>query len=60
MVIPFLRLGLQRGPTGPPGPAGAEISREDMVKEFKKLVKSAAAKRAKKIVKEQVTYSNPQ
>lgn len=45
---------LQRGPPGPQGPPGAEVTKDDMVKEFKKMVKQAAEKRARKIIKAKV------
>ena len=47
-------LYLQQGPTGPRGPPGAEITKEDMTREFKKMVKQAANKRARKIIKAKV------
>ncbi|XP_067945880.1 adipolin-like [Watersipora subatra] len=44
---------IMRGATGPRGPPGAEMTKEDITKEFKSMVKSAANKRARKIVKAQ-------
>ncbi|XP_070207980.1 adipolin-like [Littorina saxatilis] len=41
-----------RGPPGPTGPPGAEMTKEDLLKEFKSLIKDMAEKRAEQLLTE--------
>ncbi|KAF6029600.1 hypothetical protein EB796_012095 [Bugula neritina] len=41
---------IMRGPAGPRGPPGAVMTKEDIAREFKKMIKEAADKKARKII----------
>ncbi|XP_038061679.1 adipolin-like [Patiria miniata] len=50
-VVPTGLVGPQ-GPPGPPGPPGTQLSKEELLEEFRDLIKEAAERRAQIIVQE--------